>query len=302
MSEHDAINIENIPQNVLQGCFEEDAALYAERIAYLESNVTQYRLLGANNEPKGYILQENDGELQNYIDDRIEFFKSRYDSISPLNIAGWKDWNQRSNGSCTSMGGTHAAQATQGFNYLFGTPLTYTNWNPLYLYMYGKGFRYSDGENLWKFAKNMVEVGNSPVYLAGEDCVSRNITRAMWEKTNAAQYQTSICSLSRMENVVRFLQAGFGIMFGSNYIPTAINESGDVTKATSGAHCMALCGWDYRREMPWYQNSWGNSYINRQSGGFIKRSSLERFNIFGRFGNPIAMIATEFKLALLNNL
>lgn len=278
MSEHDNIHIDHIPENApwLNGCLEESTQLTSERIAYLESNVIEYRLIGAKDEPKGFILQENDPELLKYVNRRIAFFSDRYDSISPRDIIGWKDWNQRSNGSCTSMGGTHAAQATQGYNYIFGTPLQFMPFNPLYLYMRGKNFRYSDGENIWTFAKNMVEIGNSPVDLAGEDCVSRNITKAMWEKTRPAEYQTTICSLSNTENVVKFLKAGFGIMFGSNFIPTAIDASGNVTKSTSGNHCMGLIGWDFKRDMPYCQNSWGNVYINGQSGGNIRKNYLSQ--------------------------
>lgn len=291
-------NLDAIPKNVLNGCFEESTQLTSERIEYLQTNAMDYGLIGADDDPKGFIVQENDAELQKHIDKRIRYFQSRYDAISPDHIFGWKDWNQRSNGSCTSMGGTHAAQATQGYNYIYGTPLTFEPFNPLYLYMRGKNFRYSDGENLWTFAKNMVELGNSPVRLAGDDCVSRNITKAMWEKTNASEYQTTIVSLTSRSNLVRCLQAGFGVMFGSSYIPTSIDANGNVTKATSGSHCMALIGWDFKREMPYCQNSWGNVYVNGKSGGFVNQRYIDQFNMFGKLGNPIAMIATEYKLLL----
>lgn len=278
-----------------QGCLIPSEEELMDFAVFAAANTSPFSVLGAEQYNGGQLCAFDDPDLQEWLDRRIDWAKTRQLKISaPVSCL----INQSSLGSCSGASATSAHMTAIFNNTLFGVPCEVSRLNCGVAYLKARG-SWGSGLSITKMQQTLMQFGNASAASAGEYS-----TRSASNKGNTTsgfdndQFQCWTVKADTADKVERLLQAGIPVCYGSNNIPSKI-VNGRIQGYKRGSHAMHFGGYDWKTGLIRWNNSWGKQYggdLENGWGAWLTKDELRNTGCFGGYGSPYGILAPEYRI------
>lgn len=229
----------------------------------------------------------DDGEFEDWVDDRIDFFTKLSKKgmcffpwfINQQMPDKWRRspkyiWNQGMIPSCGSTATVHAVENYMLYSMAEGNPVEYTSFNPMYTHYGSTGGRTNQGISMHQAGEQLNTVGLFSTEDVGMDNTS-NPFDYKTVKAKAYQFRSAIVYIkdNDPDKWFKLAKACLPFAFGSGefYNGSSKDKNGiDVgARTTVGGHAECSAGCYYRKngeEYIYIQNSHGEIYGTDETG------------------------------------